>query len=195
VQVADERYQRAQSELKHVVETLHDEQERIVKIESIKKSLEIEVKNLSVRLEEVETNALVGSKRAISKLEARVSRTFLYPLAHNLEPVLFFYQIRDIELELDEEKRRHAETIKILRKKERTVKEIYMQSEEDQKAISLLQEAYDKVNAKVVLYKRQLQETVSVKPHFPCHMFIHLAFMFILNDTNSMDFLCIFSRP
>jgi len=71
--VADERYQRAQTELKHVVETLHDEQERVVKIESIKKSLEIEVKNLSIRLEEVETNALVGGKRAITKLEARVS--------------------------------------------------------------------------------------------------------------------------
>jgi hypothetical protein len=36
-----------------------------------------------------------------------------------------------------------------------------MQSEEDQKAISLLQEAYDKVNVKVGLYKRQLTETVS----------------------------------
>jgi hypothetical protein len=35
--------------------------------------LEIEVKNLSVRLEEVEANAIVGGKRIISKLEARVS--------------------------------------------------------------------------------------------------------------------------
>ncbi|XP_065341829.1 paramyosin, long form [Cloeon dipterum] len=138
LRVADERYQRVQSELKHVVETLHDEQERVVKIESIKKSLEVEVKNLSIRLEEVETNALVGGKRAISKLEAR---------------------IRDIELELDEEKRRHAETIKILRKKERLVKDCALQNEEDSKTIALLQDAYDKVNTKVTLYKRQLQET------------------------------------
>lgn len=84
-QVADERYQRAQTELKHAVEILHDEQERIVKIESIKKSLEIEVKNLSIRLEEVETNALVGSKRAISKLEARVSNSFVLHLLQYLE--------------------------------------------------------------------------------------------------------------
>lgn len=63
-----------QVELKHTVEILHDEQERIVKIEAIKKSLEIEVKNLSVRLEEVEANAIVGGKRIISKLEARVSQ-------------------------------------------------------------------------------------------------------------------------
>jgi hypothetical protein len=73
LQVADERFQRVQIELKHAVETLHEEQERVIKIESIKKSLEIEVKNLCVRLEEVEANAIVGGKRVITKLEARVS--------------------------------------------------------------------------------------------------------------------------
>lgn len=130
-----------QAELKHTVEILHDEQERVVKIEAIKKSLEIEVKNLSIRLEEVEANAIVGGKRIISKLEAR---------------------IRDMEAELDEEKRRHAETIKILRKKERTVKEVMIQCEEDQKNIALLQESLDKSNMKVSLFKRQLQEVVSI---------------------------------
>lgn len=72
-QLCDERYQKVQVELKHTVEILHEEQERIIKIEAIKKSLEIEVKNISVRLEEVEANAIVGGKRIISKLEARVS--------------------------------------------------------------------------------------------------------------------------
>ncbi|KAH1010678.1 hypothetical protein HUJ05_004935 [Dendroctonus ponderosae] len=137
LRISDERYQRVQAELKHTVEILHDEQERIVKIEAIKKSLEIEVKNLSIRLEEVEANAIVGGKRIITKLEARIN---------------------DIESELDEEKRRHAETIKILRKKERTVKEVMIQCEEDQKNIALLQETLDKANQKVVLFKRQLQE-------------------------------------
>ena len=63
-------------------------------------------------------------------------------------------------MELDEEKRRHAETIKILRKKERQVKEMSIQSEEDQKNVALLQESLDKVNQKVNIYKRQLQEQV-----------------------------------
>ncbi|GLG92509.1 Paramyosin, long form [Gryllus bimaculatus] len=138
LRVSDERYQRVQSELRHTVELLHEEQERIVKIDAIKKSLEVEVKNLSVRLEEVEANAIIGGKRVISKLEARV---------------------RDLELELDEEKRRHAETLKILRKKERTVKEVLIQQEEDQKNISLLQESLDKSVQKINIYKRQLQET------------------------------------
>lgn len=95
---------------------------------------------MSIRLEEVELNAVAGSKRIISKLEARV---------------------RDLELELEEEKRRHAETIKILRKKERTVKEVMVQCEEDQKNIILLQEALDKSVAKVNLFKRQLAEQVT----------------------------------
>lgn len=141
LRIADERYQKVQVELKHTVEILHEEQERIVKIETIKKSLEIEVKNLSVRLEEVEANAVVGAKRVISKLEAR---------------------IRDIELELDEEKRRHSETVKILRKKERIVKEIMIQTEEDHKNLTMLQEALEKANQKITIYKRQLSEQEGV---------------------------------
>lgn len=66
-----------------------------------------------------------------------------------------------MELELDEEKRRHAETIKILRKKERQVKEIMVQVEEDQTQIQALSDSLDKVNQKVNIYKRQLQEQVS----------------------------------
>ena len=83
LRVSDERYQRVQNELKHTVEILHEEQERIVKIEAIKKSLEIEVKNVSIRLEEVEANAIVGGKRIISKLEARV-RHFSLSLVFSL---------------------------------------------------------------------------------------------------------------
>jgi len=49
-----------------------------------------------------------------------------------------------------------------LRKKERSVKEIMMQSQEDQTNIGLLQEALDKVGQKANLYKRQLQEMENV---------------------------------
>ena len=72
-QMVDERYVRIQSELKHSLEVLQEEQTRVVKIETIKKSLEVEVKNLTIRLEEVEASAIAGGKRVISKLEARVS--------------------------------------------------------------------------------------------------------------------------
>lgn len=98
-------------------------------------------------MEEVEANAVVGAKRIISKMEAR---------------------IRDLELELEEEKRRHAETIKILRKKERTVKEIMIQCEEDQKNVLILQENLDKATQKITIYKRQLNEQVRTGCRLPC---------------------------
>lgn len=44
LRISDERYQKVTVELKHVVEQVHEEQERIVKLETIKKSLEVEVK-------------------------------------------------------------------------------------------------------------------------------------------------------
>lgn len=49
-----------QVELKHTVEILHDEQERVVKIEAIKKSLEVEVKVSIIRqLKSVHFNRII----------------------------------------------------------------------------------------------------------------------------------------
>ncbi len=45
--MADDRFQKATSDSNHTVDTLHKEQERVVKIESIKKSLEVEVISLT----------------------------------------------------------------------------------------------------------------------------------------------------
>lgn len=70
---------------------------------------------------------------------------------------------------MDEEKRRHAETIKILRKKERTLKEVMIQCEEDQKNIALLQDSLEKTTQKVNIYKRQLTEQVRI---FPKNVFL-----------------------
>ena len=67
---------------------------------------------------------------------------------------------------MDEEKRRHAETIKILRKKERQLKEVIIQCEEDQKNIVLLQDSLEKTSQKVNIYKRQLTEQVKLFPYY-----------------------------
>lgn len=58
LRLSDERVQKLSIELKSTKDQLIEEQERFVKLESIKKSLEIEVRNYQVRLEEVEANAL-----------------------------------------------------------------------------------------------------------------------------------------
>merc|ERR1719452_327879 len=141
LRLADERLMKCQTEYKRVSEVLVEEQERYIKVESIRKSLEVEIKNVTIRLENVEANALVSTKRMVSKLEARVN---------------------DLEIELDEERRRHQETIKILKKKERNVKELVMQCEEDHKNIQILQETLDKTYEKINIYKRQIGETEAI---------------------------------
>lgn len=141
LRMADERLLKSNTEIKRVSECLVEESERSIKLESIRKSLEIEIKNVTVRLENVEANSLVSIKRMVTKLESRV---------------------HDLENELDEERRRHQETIKILKKKERNVKELVMQCEEDHKNIQILQETLDKTYEKVNIYKRQLGDTESM---------------------------------
>merc|ERR1712121_102278 len=59
---------------------------------------------------------------------------------------------------LEKEKEVHVETTTLLHKKERSVKELLLQSEEDRKNILILQESLDKLNEKIKMYKRQLEE-------------------------------------
>ena len=49
-----------------------------------------------------------------------------------------------------------------LHKKERSIKELNLQSEEDRKSIIILQESLNKLNEKIKMYKRQLEEQESI---------------------------------
>ncbi|KAI1285375.1 Paramyosin [Halotydeus destructor] len=137
LRVADERVQRTLVDLKVTKDALVEETERYTRVETIRRTLETEVKSLTVRLTEVEASALAGGKRVISKLETR---------------------IRDAELELEDERRKHAESQKQLRKKEHRVKELLVASEEDHKAVALLQDTCDKLSDRLKAYKRQLSD-------------------------------------
>jgi len=141
LRIVEERYSKASIEIKRVSELLHEESERYIKIESIKKSLEVEVKSLSIRIEESESNNMASVKRMVSKLESRV---------------------HELEMSLEEERRLHSQTVTILKKKERNIKELVMQCEEDHKNISILQETLEKTYEKVSIYKRQLHEQESM---------------------------------
>merc|ERR1711970_76126 len=67
---------------------------------------------------------------------------------------------RIIELEefLSKEKAMHVETTTHLHKKETSVKELLLQSEEDRKNILILQESLEKLNERIKMYKKQLEE-------------------------------------
>lgn len=62
---------------------------------------------------------------------------------------------------MDSEQRRHAETQKNARKADRRLKELAFQADEDKKNQERLQELIEKLQSKVLTYKRQVEEAVS----------------------------------
>merc|ERR1712029_977525 len=141
LKLADDRANKAAHDAQHFEGLLREETAKIVKIDNAKKALETQVKSLTVRIEEIETTAISSSKRTIQKMEMRI-----------------------VELEefLEKEKKMHVETTSILHKKERSVKELLLQSEEDRKNILILQESLERLNEKIKMYKRQLEEQESI---------------------------------
>merc|ERR1711902_473428 len=141
LKLADERANKAANDAQHFEGLLREESSKVQKIDNVKKALESEVKNLTIRMEEIETTAVSSSKRTIQKMEMRI-----------------------VELEefLSKEKAMHVETTTALHKKERSVKELLLQSEEDRKNILILQESLERLNEKIKMYKRQLEEQEAI---------------------------------
>merc|ERR1719299_159328 len=108
-----------------------------MKISNAKAALEKQVHSLSVKIEEIETNSVATSKRTIQKMEIRIT---------------------ELEEMINVEKKSHAATMTEMQVKTRQIKELVLQSEEDRKNIIILQESLDKLNEKIKMYKRQLEE-------------------------------------
>merc|ERR1719310_1443975 len=140
LKLADDRANKANSDAGHFESLLREEQNKVVKIDSAKKALENEVRSLSVRIEEIETNSVATSKRTIQKMEIR---------------------IQELEVMINEEKKSHASTMTELQTKTRSIKELILQSEEDRKNIIILQESLDKLNEKIMRVKKFQRELES----------------------------------
>lgn len=93
-------------------------------------------------------------------------------------------------MELDSEQKRHAETVKTLRKNERRLKELLFQSEEDQKNQHRMQELVERLQNKMKAYKRQVEETVRLV----C-LIAHLSIRFLLLLLPSSRFLSVSLIP
>ncbi|EYC06558.1 hypothetical protein Y032_0075g958 [Ancylostoma ceylanicum] len=137
----DEMGKKAAADAARLAEELRQEQEHSMHVERIRKGLEVQIKEMQIRLDEAEAAALKGGKKIIAQLESR---------------------IRSLEQELDGEQRRHQETDKNWRKSERRVKEVEFQLEEDKKNQERLTELIDKLQAKLKVFKRQVEEAEEV---------------------------------
>ena len=67
-----------------------------------------------------------------------------------------------METELDLEQRHHQETIKEVRKNDRRLKELAFQTEEDRKNQARLQDLIEKLQNKMKVYKRQIEEAEEI---------------------------------
>jgi len=141
LKMADDRANKAGNDAQHFESLLREEQTKMVQLVNAKKALENEVRSLSVKIEEIETNSVATSKRTIQKMEIRIT---------------------ELETMINEEKKSHSVTMTELHKRDRSIKELILQSEEDRKNIIILQESLDKLNEKIKMYKRQLEEQESI---------------------------------
>lgn len=71
------------------------------------------------------------------------------------------------------EQHRHQETLKELRKNDRRLKELVFQVEEDRKNQVRLQDLSEKLQAKIKVYKRQVEEAGEYQQR--THRFMHAA--------------------
>merc|ERR1719499_1851566 len=101
--LSDDKAKKAMVDAARIADELRGEQELAQSFEKDRKLLDCQVKDMQQRLDEAESNALKGGKKAMNKMETR---------------------IRELESELEAESRRFADAQKNLRKSERRIKEL-----------------------------------------------------------------------
>ena len=139
--LSDDKAKKAMVDAARLADELRNEQEIAQSFEKDRKLLECQLKDMHSRLDEAETNALKGGKKAMNKMETR---------------------IRELESEVDAENRRFADSTKNLRKSERRIKELSYAADEDRKNHERMQGLVDQLQAKIKTYKKQIEEAEEI---------------------------------
>merc|ERR1712111_283882 len=139
--LSEDKAKKSMVDAARLADELRHEQEVAQGFERDRKLLECQVKDMQQRLDEAETNALKGGKKAMNKMESR---------------------IRELESEVDAESRRCADAQKNLRKSERKIKEITYASDEDRKNHERMQALIDQLQLKIKTYKKQIEEAEEI---------------------------------
>jgi len=139
--MSDEKAKNAMLDAAKLAEELRNEQEHVARVEHDRKIAEAQIKDLQIKIDDVETAAMKHGKRACIKLESR---------------------IKELENELDSEQRRLSDSTKTLRKSERKIKELDFQSEEDHKHAAHMQDLVEKLQNKLRNFKRQIEEAEEI---------------------------------
>merc|ERR1719187_1065338 len=136
-QLSEAKAQKAMVDAARLAEELRQEQELAQAYEKDRKLMECQCKDMQTRLDEAETNALKGGKKAMHKMETR---------------------IRELGSELEAECRRLSDSQKNLRKSERIIKELTFSGDEDRKNHERMQSLIDQLQGKIKSYKKQIED-------------------------------------
>merc|ERR1719221_1209038 len=139
--MSEEKAQRAMIDAARLADELRGEQDLAQSLERERKLLEAQVKDMQSRVDEAQTNALKGGKKAMTKMDTR---------------------IRELESELDAENRRQSDAQKNMRKSERRIKELTYQQDEDRKNHERMQALIDQLQGKIKSYKKQIEEAEEI---------------------------------
>lgn len=137
IRTLEEKLRKSAAETSHLAEELRHEQERTQHLQKVKKGQDSQIQELNAKVEEAEQMMLQDGRKLLQKMEA---------------------QIKDLELELDTEQKKHMETMKTLKKHERRLKELSFQAEEDQKTQQRNQDVIERLHSKLKTYKRMVEE-------------------------------------
>ena len=127
-------------QLNRAVDELRQEQDNYKNAESLRKQLEVELREITIRLEDAEQVAQKEGKKMVVKLQAR---------------------LRELEAEFEAEQRRSREAMAANRKLERLLAELKVQAEEDHRVRAELQDQVNALQLKLKALRRQLEEAVS----------------------------------
>jgi len=141
LKLVEDRAVKAEREIISIADDYQKEKDSVKQLEKLRRTHETQIKELQAHIDELDSSALKGGKKAIQKLEQ---------------------SLRDLEMSLDAEQKHHAETQKQLKKYERLLKDQCMQSEEDSKLNSQTRMSVDNLQQKLKTYKRQVEEAEEI---------------------------------
>ena len=139
--MSEEKAQRAMIDAARLADELRAEQDCAQGLERERKLLEAQVKDMQARVDDAQSQALKGGKKAITKMDTR---------------------IRELESELDAENRRMGDAQKNMRRSERKIKELSYQQDEDRKNHERMQALIDQLQGKIKSYKKQIEEAEEI---------------------------------
>merc|ERR1712061_564000 len=139
--LCEDKAGKAMVDAARLADELRAEQESAQNLEKGRHFGDAQVKEMQSKLDEAETNALKGGKKAMNKLESR---------------------IRELESELESENRRLADAQKNLRKSKRRIKELSFAADEDRKNHERMHTLIDQLQGKIKTYKKQIEEAEEI---------------------------------